>query len=49
MNVIISCYKYESLTSVVKGEEFMGGVKFLFPNQILLLLKDSDSVKCLNQ
>lgn len=31
MNMIISCYKYESLTSVVKGEEFMVDVKFLFP------------------
>lgn len=31
MNMIISCYKYESLTSIVKGEEFMVDVKFLFP------------------
>lgn len=31
MNMIISCYKYESLTSIVKAEEFMVGVKFLFP------------------
>lgn len=31
MNVIISCYKYESLPGVVKEEEFMVDVKFLFP------------------
>lgn len=31
MNVIISCYKYESLPGIVKEEEFMVGVKFLFP------------------
>lgn len=29
--MIISCYKYENLPGVVKEEEFMVDVKFLFP------------------
>lgn len=31
MNMLIFSYKYESLTSIVKGGEFMVDVKFLFP------------------
>lgn len=31
MNMLIFSYKYESLTSIVKGGEFMADVKFLFP------------------